>query len=148
MATSGFDVVRPASAEECERAGEAARALKSGRTVFVGSKRDGAARAVALPGEVVDLLLDVLEQLARGNAVTMAPLHADLTTQQAADLLNVSRPYLVQLLERGAIPFRRVGTRRRVRLADLLQYRAKEEARAREALRELSEQAQDDRLGY
>lgn len=144
--TTGIDLLRPTGREQAHRASEAEQALRAGRRVFVGNAhgRD----PVLLPDEVVNLLVEILGHLARGNAVTVAPLHADLTTQQAADLLNVSRPFLVQLLEAGAIPFRRVGTRRRVKLADLLAYREQQEARSRAALAELSEQAQDLNLGY
>jgi len=146
MTTSGIDLLRPTGREQAHRASEAEQALRAGRRVFVGNAHGR--EPIVLPDEVVDLLVEILGHLARGNAVTVAPLHADLTTQQAADLLNVSRPFLVQLLEAGAIPFRRVGTRRRVKLVDLLAYREQQEARSRAALAELSEQAQDLDLGY
>ncbi len=148
VTSNNIDLIRPANDEQARRASEAVRALKAGRRVFVGTKQGGAGAAVALPDGVVDLLVQVLGHLARGNAVTVTPLHADLTTQQAAELLNVSRPYLVQLLEGGAIPFRRVGTRRRVRVADLLAYKEREDVGARAALSELSKLAQEVNLGY
>ena len=105
---------------------------------------DGPVR-LELPGDVVRLLIDILRQVADGHAVTVAPVRAEITTQQAADLLNVSRPYLVELLENGQIPFRRVGNRRRVQLVDVLDYRNRDLAESRIVADQLTAEAQ--RLG-
>jgi excisionase family DNA binding protein len=100
-----------------------------------------------LPPAVAALLGRVVRELARGNAVAVAPYRPELTTQQAADLLNVSRPFLIEnLLEAGAIPFRRVGRHRRVRLSDVLAYRQERSQTRREALREMLQQAEEDGL--
>jgi excisionase family DNA binding protein len=91
---------------------------------------------VVLPAAAVRLLGALLAELAKGNAVTLMR-HAELTTQEAADLLNVSRRFLVGLLENGQLPHHKVGTHRRVRFADLMIYKRRRDAESEEALREL-----------
>ncbi len=98
---------------------------------------------IEVPASVHRLLATMVHELARGNAVTIAPVHAELTTQQAADLLNVSRPFLVHLLESGAIPFHRVGTHRRVGLQDAMAYRHARSQERRTALAEMAREAQE-----
>jgi excisionase family DNA binding protein len=108
----------------------------------------GIERGVQLPASVLRLLVSVLSEMARGNAVSLIPLHAEVTTQEAADILNVSRPYIVSLLEKGAIPFRKVGVQRRVQFRDLMDYKARSDADRHAALDALARQAQELRLGY
>lgn len=104
-----------------------------------------------LPRPVALLLLGVLEEMGKGGgvSVTLAPARREFSTQQAADFLMVSRPYLIEeLLEKGKIPFRKVGNRRRIRSEDLFRYRAEEEqeiARRETVMRELM--AETERLG-
>lgn len=101
-----------------------------------------------LPRFAVALLRDLLVEIAQGNAVTIVPTHAELTTQEAADILNVSRPHLVKLLESEAIPFTRTGTHRRIRFQDLMEYRAKQSGESQHAMDELTRDAQQNDMGY
>ncbi|MEZ5223770.1 MAG: helix-turn-helix domain-containing protein [Ilumatobacteraceae bacterium] len=109
---------------------------------------DDSDTTLEIPGPALRLLVDILAQIANGNAVTVAPVHAELTTQQAADILNVSRPYLVKLLEERRLPYRSVGNRRRVLLADLIAYKRIDDAERRAVADELTAEAQRLGLDY
>lgn len=104
---------------------------------------------LAVPVPPTRILVRVLEEMGQGNAVAITPVRRGLTTQQAADLLMVSRPYLIEeLLDKGKIPYRRVGNRRRIRFDDLVRYREAEEqevARREAVMRELV--TETERLG-
>lgn len=106
------------------------------------------AHQVELPTSALRLLVDILSELADGNAVKVVPIHAELTTQEAADMLNVSRPHLVKLLESGALPFHRAGKHRRIRFADLMAFKTTRDRASAKAMEELAKQAQDLQLGY
>ncbi len=94
---------------------------------------------VILPSVVVRLLKDLLTVVARGEAVTVVSTEAEITTAQAAEVLNVSRPYLIKLLDSHKIDFHRVGTHRRIKFADLMDYKTREDEARRKVLRELAE---------
>lgn len=96
---------------------------------------------IELPADVYGVLVDVVQALAAGRAVTVAPTSTRLTTQQAADLLGVSRPTLVKLLEDGRIPYDQPGQHRRVRLVDLLDYQETTRRHRRAELDELTQDA-------
>lgn len=104
--------------------------------------------ALILPREALALLKDLLAEMAQGNAVTVVPTHAELTTQQAANLLNVSRPHLVKLLEDSVLPFSKVGTHRRIRYQDLITYKRRRDKESEAALEELARQAQNHDMDY
>jgi excisionase family DNA binding protein len=102
---------------------------------------DGA--AIDLPGGIHDLLVSIVENLKAGNGVTVIPMHAELTTVEAAELLNVSRPYLIKQLQAGELPYHMVGTHRRLRLADVLAYRDRMDREAEAALAAMTAEAED-----
>jgi len=108
----------------------------------------GETEAVSVPASAVRLFLHLLTEMADGNAVSLIPTHAELTTQQAADLLNVSRPYVVKLLDEGEIPSRNVGKYRRVRFDDLMAYKRKDDEARSKVLDQLTAEAQELGLGY
>jgi excisionase family DNA binding protein len=87
-------------------------------------------------------------QMAQGNAVTLISVHAEVTTQQAADLLNVSRPFLLGMIEEGWIPHYKVGTHRRIRFQDLMEYKRLMDRNRLKALEELSAQDKELGMGY
>lgn len=153
MASTVAELVNPTESES-QQAKETSRLLAQllpphAQDLQIQAKDlQGHIQELLLPASAVRLLVALLTEMAQGNAVTLMPYHAELTTQQAADFLNVSRPYLVKLLERGEMPFHKTGKHRRVRFEDLLVYQQKlREARSL-ALDQLTAEAQELDLGY
>ena len=155
MATLTYDPTELAE----PTASEKASAQKSSRQLasYLGSSHKLALQVVAdnRPGEVlavprgaIKLLSHILAEMAQGNAVTLIPIHAELTTQEAADILNVSRPYVVRLLEEGHIPHRKLGTHRRILFRDLMAYKERSRVESAQALQALAAQAQELDMGY
>jgi excisionase family DNA binding protein len=137
------------SADDAELAAQASRQLsrvkQEGAELRV--QIDGG-ETLRLPKSVSNLLYHLLTEMAQGNAVTLIPIHAELTTQEAADYLNVSRPYLIRLLEEGRMKFNMVGTHRRVKFSDLEAYRKATEDERQRVMEELANQAQELGMGY
>jgi excisionase family DNA binding protein len=101
--------------------------------------------SIKIPAQAAHLLVQILDEMSRGNAVKLIPVHAELTTQEAADLLNVSRPTLIRLLDEGKIEFHKVGTHRRVPFKSALAYKRQIDTERKAALAELA--AYDQELG-
>lgn len=137
---------------------EAALARRSGQNLsrFVAKDRPLTLRVkdaeqeqpIELPAGAVRMLMDILEAMAAGRGVTIIPENAELTTVQAADILNVSRPFLIGLLEGNAIPYRKVGAHRRIRMEDVMAYKARIDAERERVLDQLVADAQADDMGY
>ncbi|MBN8480317.1 MAG: helix-turn-helix domain-containing protein [Xanthomonadales bacterium] len=143
-------VTPPVSSREAELARESSRVLAA----CIGKGPTARLRVFDDDGEIevpvgaLRMLVDILANMAAGNAMSLVPIHAELTTQQAADFLNVSRPHLVGLLDRGALPHHKVGTHRRVTFRDLMAFREQSLAGSRTALDALAAQAQELGLDY
>lgn len=105
-------------------------------------------QAIELPPGAVTLLIDILQAMAAGRGVTIIPENAELTTVQAAEILNVSRPFLIKLLENGTIPYHKVGTHRRVRMEDVMNYKEAVDREREAVLDQLVEEAQNLDMGY
>ena len=103
---------------------------------------------IDLPASAVDLLIHVLEAMAAGQGVTLIPESAELTTVQAADVLNVSRPFLIKLLDQKAIPHRKVGKHRRIRMEDVMAYKNGIDREREQVLEQLTREAQAHDMGY
>ena len=148
-----FETVTPTEADAL-LARESSRRLathKLGRRsrVHIQLLDDGKeAETVAVPASALRMFLHLLTEMSQGNAVTLIPTHAELTTQQAADLLNVSRPYLVKLLDERKIPCRTVGKYRRVRFNDLMAYKRRDDEARAKILDELTAETQELGTGY
>lgn len=123
-----------------------ARDVKTQRVDLFDSAHE--AHRVEMPTSALVLLLEVLSHLSSGTAVEVLPVHADLTKEEAADILNVPMPYLEKLMENGALPSHPQGSTRKVRVADLMQYKALQDRLSEQAMQELAKEAQELGLGY
>jgi excisionase family DNA binding protein len=138
------DIARKALPSVCELA----KVYASRKEPVIVEIQDDEQVHLVLPVKVFELLDHILSLMADGKAFSLVPEDSELTTQQAADMLNVSRPFLVKLLEAGELPFKKVGSHRRILMEDLLSYISISEANRGKALKELARQAQDLKMGY
>ena len=138
--------------QEIEQAKQSSRTLsKYADTERVHLKIKGSNKEsdeLVLPGHVVQLLLGILSEMAQGNAISVMPIHAELTTQEAANILNVSRPHFVKLVDNREIPCHKVGTHRRVLAQDVLDYKQRIDAQRHKVLDELTALSQEIEMGY
>jgi excisionase family DNA binding protein len=109
--------------------------------------QDGSEHQVSIPTSALKLFIEVLTQLGQGNGVSITPIHAELTTQEAADLLNMSRPTLIKLLDTNALPHSRKGNRRKIAFVDVINYKNAQDEKRLAALDELSELDQQIGMG-
>ncbi|WP_262966148.1 helix-turn-helix domain-containing protein [Methylobacter psychrophilus] len=146
------NVVHLPTAQEAEEAKITSRALSkyvhNERLHLKIASNNNESEDLILPGYAINLLLTMLTEMSKGNAITVMPIHAELSTQETAELLNVSRPHLVYLLEQGKIPFRKVGTHRRVLAKDVFEYKQRIDEARLKALDDLATQAQELGMGY
>jgi len=136
----------PITASESERP-----ALKQMKGVLTAEYNDNsvpkligpAGEVIKLPKSVFYVLRQIVYHMMQGRAITIVPINKELTTQEAADILNVSRPYMVKLLEERKIPFVKVGTHRRIRFSDLMAYKQHRDAERAQGLTELTQMSQE-----
>jgi excisionase family DNA binding protein len=147
-----MDALQEPTAEDIGAARTAARQLsslnkgnKAVRISVTPSEGDEAPEPISLPSNVFRTLVKLLVEIGNGNAVQVVPVKAELTTQQAADYLNVSRPYLIKLLENGTLGYRMVGTHRKVEARAVMTYRDKMACDRNKALSRMVEL--DEELG-
>ena len=135
---------------------EAAKAAQSRRQLaaLLGKGEDAELRLydgdkeLQAPITAIHFLVEILDAMSRGEAVSILPINKELTTQEAANLLNVSRPYLVQILEQGELPYHKVGVRRKVLLKDVMEYKKKRDEESKHLLDDLAAEAQNLSMGY
>ena len=151
MSTALDQAVSP-SEQDAKVAQESSRRLsqfaKHDRLTLQLPQKDHKTETIELPRAVVGLLMRILTEMAEGNAITLMPIHAELTTQQAASILGVSRPFLIKQMKENKIPYRQIGTHRRVRFQDLLEYKNRIDASRAKVLEDLAAEAQELNMGY
>jgi excisionase family DNA binding protein len=145
-----IDIPVSPSAEDIALAQESSRTLAEfgGQKLTVSVASGDRTKKVELPAPAVEMLINMLTEMAEGNAITLVPTHALLTTQQAANMLGVSRPFIIQQMKDAQIPFQKIGTHRRIAFTDLVKYRRRMAEESDKAMNELVAQAQELSMGY
>lgn len=127
---------------------EISNKLRTVSTSSVKIKIQETGEFITIPKKAISMLISILSNMSEGKSISIIPTDSEMSTQQAADLLNVSRPHLIKLLENNTIPFKKVGSHRRILLRDLVSYEKALLKVREEKLKFISEQAQELNLGY
>lgn len=138
------------SDKDAEYAKACVRTLARGFAVDsrVTMQREDDSEAIEIPAAVFNVLLKVLSLMSEGRPFTLVSMNEELSTQQAADILNVSKPFLNKILELGDISHRKVGGNRRVKFSDVLAYKKQQDRCSKDSLKELADEAQELNMGY
>lgn len=134
------------SEQEAQLAADSGRILASciGQGDQAKLRLSNVPQEINIPIKAIHMLADILNQMAQGNAISIIPIHAELTTQQAADFLNISRPYLInQILDTGKLAFHKAGNRRKIYFKDLMEYQAQQKAENKKTMEQLAQLSQD-----
>ncbi|MBE9463493.1 helix-turn-helix domain-containing protein [Dyadobacter subterraneus] len=123
-------------------------AIARGKSDTINIQISESGESFIVPRRALEFLSQIISGMAEGKAICLLPAEAELSTQQAAEMLNMSRPHIVKLLERGIIPFKKVGSHRRILLDDLIRYESEIKEERRKSFAFLAEQAQELNLGY
>lgn len=154
MSTATFNRAVLPDEKEINAAAESSRQLAAFLSTKVETQRielideSQQREVIELPTFALRLLGEILSELALGNTVKVVPIHAELTTQEGADMLNVSRPHLVKLLDEGVLPHTKTGRHRRIKFNDLMAYKEQRDQASYAAMDELTAQAQELGMGY
>lgn len=120
-----------------------ARFLDRGEKETVSIQLEGEKEAISVPLEAFQKFVFLLNEMSEGNAVTIVPIHAELTTTEAAEILSMSRQYVVELIEKGELPAFKVGTHHRLKTADVLKFRQERKMKRKKTLEELAALSQE-----
>lgn len=148
MSTSNDPCSVTPTAADADLAAATYKAIADSETLELRGSGQAGSQSLSVPASAVPLIRSLLHEMAQGKTVACVAREAELTTQQAADLLGVSRPYLVERLDRGEIPCRKVGSHRRVQFGDVIAYKRRVDQQRIQALEELTAQAQELDMGY
>lgn len=127
---------------------DVSNSLKTSSKTGIKIKVQETGEFMTIPKKAMELLFFIVQNMSEGKSISLIPSDSELSTQQAADMLNVSRPHLVKLLEAGNIPFKKVGSHRRILLQDVIRYEKKIALERDKQLDFLAKQAQNLNLGY